>query len=49
MNEKYTPRVVKVMSIARNEALRRGNDAINSEHILLGIIKEGGGLFDPLW
>ncbi len=44
MNEKYTPRVVKVMSIARNEALRRGNDAINSEHILLGIIKEGGGI-----
>jgi len=44
MNEKYTPRVVKVLSIARNEAIRRGDDSIDSEHILLGIIKEGGGV-----
>ncbi|PIP14180.1 MAG: ATP-dependent Clp protease ATP-binding subunit ClpC [bacterium (Candidatus Stahlbacteria) CG23_combo_of_CG06-09_8_20_14_all_40_9] len=44
MNEKYTPRVVKVLSIARNEAIRRGDDSIDSEHILLGIIKEGEGV-----
>ncbi len=44
MNEKYTPRVVKVLSLARNEAIRRGDASIDSEHILLGIIKEGGGV-----
>jgi ATP-dependent Clp protease ATP-binding subunit ClpC len=44
MNEKYTPRVVKVLSLARNEAIRHGDDSIDSEHILLGIIKEGGGV-----
>lgn len=42
MNERYTPRVIKILSIARNEAIRRENDSIDSEHILLGIIKEGG-------
>lgn len=44
MNEKYSPRVVKVLSLARSEAIRRGDDSIDSEHILLGIIKEGGGV-----
>jgi len=44
MFEKFTERARKVMSMARQHAQRLNNDFIGVEHILLGIISEGGGV-----
>jgi hypothetical protein len=39
-----TPRVKKVLELARQEAKRLHSPHIRSEHILLGLAREGGGL-----
>lgn len=44
MFEKFTERARKVMSLARQEAQRLNSEFIGSEHILLAIIQEGGGV-----
>jgi ATP-dependent Clp protease ATP-binding subunit ClpC len=44
MFEKFTDRAKKVISIARQEASRLHSEFIGTEHILLGIISEGGGV-----
>jgi len=44
MNNKFTERVRKVLSLARDEAGRLHHDYIGSEHILLGLIREGEGV-----
>jgi hypothetical protein len=44
MFERFTERARKVMSLARQEALRLGWEFIGTEHILLGILQEGGGV-----
>ena len=44
MNGMFTDRVKKVMQIAREEAVRLGNDYVGTEHLLLGLIKEGDGV-----
>lgn len=44
MYEKFTERARKVMSLARQESLRLNSDAIKTEHVLLGIVKEAGGV-----
>ncbi|MGQ9708427.1 MAG: ATP-dependent Clp protease ATP-binding subunit [bacterium] len=44
MQERFTERVRKVMSYARQEAIRLHHDYIGTEHILLGIVKEGEGV-----
>ncbi len=43
MNQ-FTERVRRVLLIAKREAIRLGDDSIGSEHILIGLIKEGGGV-----
>src|SRR3990172_368546 len=43
MFENFTERARKVMSIARQEAQRLNSEFIGTEHMLLGIVKEGGG------
>ncbi len=40
MNRKFSPKVKKIISLSRDEALRLGNDYIGTEHLLLGMIKE---------
>ena len=40
----FTDRVKKVMQIAREEAVRLGNDYVGTEHLLLGLVKEGDGV-----
>ncbi|MEN3005274.1 ATP-dependent Clp protease ATP-binding subunit [Dehalobacterium formicoaceticum] len=40
----FTPRVKKVLELAGEEALAQGVNYIATEHILLGLIKEGEGL-----
>lgn len=44
MEAKFSPRVKDVISFSREEALRIGNDFIGVEHLLLGMIREGGGM-----
>ncbi|MCF8278123.1 MAG: ATP-dependent Clp protease ATP-binding subunit [Flavobacteriales bacterium] len=43
MDAKFSPRVKDVISFSREEALRLGHDYIGTEHLLLGIIREGEG------
>jgi ATP-dependent Clp protease ATP-binding subunit ClpA len=40
----YVPRVRKVLSLAMDEAERQGSAYVRTEHILLGIVREGGGV-----
>ncbi|MCB9185659.1 MAG: ATP-dependent Clp protease ATP-binding subunit [Flavobacteriales bacterium] len=44
MDAKFSPRVKDVISFSREEALRLGHDYIGTEHLLLGMIREGEGL-----
>lgn len=43
MEPKFSARVKEVISLAREEALRLGHDYIGTEHLILGIIREGEG------
>jgi ATP-dependent Clp protease ATP-binding subunit ClpC len=43
MEAKFSPRVKEVISYSREEAIRLGHDYIGTEHLLLGIIREGDG------
>ena len=43
MNNMFSDRVKRVMQLAREEAARLGHNYISSEHLLLGIIREGKG------
>jgi ATP-dependent Clp protease ATP-binding subunit ClpC len=43
MDAKFSPRVKDVITFSREEALRLGHDYIGTEHLLLGIIREGEG------
>jgi len=44
MEAKFSNRVKEVISLSRKEALRLGHDYIGTEHLLLGVIREGEGL-----
>ncbi len=44
MEAKFSPKVKEVISYSREEALRLGHDFIGTEHLLLGLIREGEGL-----
>src|ERR1035437_9457137 len=44
MEAKFSPRVNYVITFSREEALRLGHDFIGTEHLLLGLIREGEGL-----
>ncbi|GLR16109.1 ATP-dependent Clp protease ATP-binding subunit [Portibacter lacus] len=39
-NKKFSPRVKKIISHSRDEALRLGHDYIGTEHLLLGVLKD---------
>jgi ATP-dependent Clp protease ATP-binding subunit ClpA len=40
----YVPRVRKVLSLALDEAEHQGSGYVRTEHILLGIVRDGGGV-----
>ena len=40
MNNKFSSRVKKIISLSRDEAIRLGNDFIGTEHLLLGMIRD---------
>ena len=43
MDDNFSPRVKEVLSHSKDEALRLGHDFIGTEHLLLGILKDGSG------
>ena len=43
MDAKFSQRLNDVLSYSREEALRLGHVAIGTEHLLLGILREGEG------
>jgi len=43
MDENFSPRVKDVINYSKEEALRLGHDYIGTEHLLLGLIREGEG------
>lgn len=44
MDSNFSPKVKEIISYSREEALRLGNDFIGTEHLLLGLLREGDGL-----
>ncbi|NDC42385.1 MAG: ATP-dependent Clp protease ATP-binding subunit, partial [Chitinophagia bacterium] len=44
MDSNFSPKVKEIISYSREEALRLGNDFIGTEHLLLGLIREGEGV-----
>lgn len=44
MKQNFTSRVQKVIRYAKEEAMRLGHEYIGTEHLLLGILKEGEGI-----
>ena len=44
MFDRFTDRARKVMGLARQEAQRFNHEYIGTEHILLGLVKEGSGV-----
>lgn len=44
MEAKFSPRVKDVISYSREEAIRLRHDYIGTEHLLLGLVREGDGV-----
>ena len=44
MDSKFSPRIKDVLSYSREEAIRLGNDHIGTEHLFLGIVRDGEGI-----
>jgi ATP-dependent Clp protease ATP-binding subunit ClpC len=44
MEAKFSPRVKDVIAYSKEEAVRLGHDYIGTEHLLLGLIREGEGM-----
>jgi ATP-dependent Clp protease ATP-binding subunit ClpC len=44
MDAKFSNRVKEVIAMSREEALRLGHDYIGTEHLILGMIREGEGV-----
>jgi len=40
----FTPRSKKVLELARSEAKRLGHNHVGTEHLLLGLVREGEGV-----
>ncbi len=48
MSDRYTPNARRVIFFARDEAMRRGNHYIDTEHLLLGVLRENANFPDRL-
>jgi len=44
MDTNFSDRLQEVIRYSREEALRLGHDYIGTEHLLLGLIREGEGV-----
>jgi ATP-dependent Clp protease ATP-binding subunit ClpC len=43
MDDNFSPRVKDVITYSKEEALRLGHDFIGTEHLMLGILRDGNG------
>ena len=43
MDDNFSPRVKDVIAYSKDEAMRLGHDFIGTEHLMLGILKDGNG------
>ncbi len=43
MDDNFSPRVKDVITFSKEEALRLGHDFIGTEHLMLGILRDGNG------
>jgi ATP-dependent Clp protease ATP-binding subunit ClpC len=43
MDDNFSPRVKDVITFSKEEAMRLGHDFIGTEHLLLGILRDGNG------
>jgi len=43
MHDNFSPKVKDVIAFSKEEALRLGHDFIGTEHLMLGIIRQGEG------
>ncbi|OYU85649.1 MAG: Clp protease ClpC [Flavobacterium sp. BFFFF2] len=43
MDDNFSPRVKDVITFSKEEALRLGHDFIGTEHLMLGMLREGNG------
>src|SRR5699024_7621409 len=43
MDDNFSPRVKDVITYSKEEALRLGHDFIGTEHLMLGILRDGEG------
>ena len=43
MDDNFSPRVKDVIAYSKEEALRLGHSFIGTEHLMLGILRDGGG------
>jgi ATP-dependent Clp protease ATP-binding subunit ClpC len=43
MDDNFSPRVKDVIAYSKEEALRLGHDFIGTEHLMLGLLRDGGG------
>ena len=44
MDSQFSPRIKDVLTYSREEAIRLGNEQIGTEHIFLGILRDGEGI-----
>ena len=43
MDDNFSPRVKDVIAFSKEEALRLGHDFIGTEHLMLGLLRDGSG------
>ena len=43
MDDNFSPRVKDVIAYSKEEALRLGHDFIGTEHLMLGLLRDGSG------
>ena len=43
MDDNFSPRVKDVIAYSNEEALRLGHDFIGTEHLMLGLLRDGNG------
>ena len=43
MDDNFSPRVKDIIAFSKEEALRLGHSFIGTEHLMLGILRDGGG------
>ena len=43
MDDNFSPRVKDVIAYSKEEALRLGHNFIGTEHLMLGILRDGSG------